>query len=196
MIETRQPGQGATRASAGILAPYIEGHESAVLRGLGRRSLDLFDAFITGLRAASGHDVVYQRNGTFELAFDQADVDRLTGLSAALSAGGVDHQWVPPQAFADYEPLASSVARGALFIAPHGFVGVTSVTLAAADAAQQLGASITTETGAIRIHSLAAGRVGVETAGVSWDADRVVLAAGSWSSRRSRTSAAPCRSWR
>lgn len=183
VLETRQPGQGATRASAGILAPYIEGHESAVLRALGRRSLDQFDAFITELRAASGRDVVYQRTGTFELAFDDADVDRLTALSAALSGGGIDNRWVPPQAFGDYEPLASTAARGALFIATHGFVGVTSVTLAAAAAAERLGASITTETGAIRIHSLPAGRVGVETAGASWDADRVVLAAGSWSSQ-------------
>ncbi len=181
VIETRQPGQGATRASAGILAPYIEGHESAVLRALGRRSLDLFDAFIAQLRADSSHDVVYQRNGTFELAFDDADVDRLTALSAALTGGGLDHRWVPPQAFGDYEPLASTAARGALFIATHGFVGVTSVTLAAAAAAERLGASITIETGAIRIHSLPAGRVGVQTAGASWDADRVVLAAGSWS---------------
>ncbi|MDP3719396.1 MAG: glycine oxidase ThiO [Acidobacteriota bacterium] len=183
VIETRQPGQGATRASAGILAPYIEGHESAVLRALGRRSLDQFDSFITGLRAGSGHNVVYQRNGTFELAFDDADVGRLTALSAMLSSGGIDNKWVPPQAFGDYEPLASGAARGALFIATHGFVGVTSVTLAAAAAAERLGATITTETGAIRIHSLAAGRVGVESAGVSWDADRVVLAAGSWSSQ-------------
>lgn len=183
VIETRQPGQGATRASAGILAPYIEGHEAGALRSLGRRSLDLFDPFITQLRADSGHDVVYQRNGTFELAFDNAEVERLAALSAALSGGGVDNRWVPPQAFGGYEPLASSAARGALFIATHGFVGVTSVTLAAAAAARKLGARFTTETGAIRIYPLPGGRVGVDAGGEKWDADRAVLAAGSWSSQ-------------
>ena len=183
VIETRQPGQGATRASAGILAPYIEGHESAALRSLGRRSLDLFDSFIAQLRADSSHDVIYRRNGTFELALDQSDVDRLTALSTALAAAGVDARWVPPAAFAEYEPLASASALGALLIPTHGFVGVMSVTLAAAAAAEKRGAQFRTETGAIRIYPMPSGRVGVDAGGTSWDADRVVLAAGSCSSQ-------------
>jgi glycine oxidase len=183
VIETRQPGQGATRASAGILAPYIEGHGSAAFRSLGRRSLDLFDPFIAQLRADSGHDVIYRRNGTFELALEQADVERLAALSSALSAEGVESRWVPPTGFAQYEPLASSAALGALLIPTHGFVGVMSVTLAAAAAARKLGAQFHTETGAIRIYPTPAGRVGVDAGGTSWDADRVVLAAGSWSSQ-------------
>jgi glycine oxidase len=183
VIETRQPGQGATRASAGILAPNIEGHESAALRSLGRRSLDLFDPFIERLRADSGHDVTYRRNGTFELAMDQAGAGRLVALASALAGEGVESRWVEPGGFAEYEPLASPDALGALMIPTHGFVGVTALTLAAAAAAQKLGASFTTETGAIRIYSRPGGRVGVDTAGATWEAERVVLAAGSWSSQ-------------
>ena len=67
-------------------------------------------------------------------------------------------------------------------ITPHGFVGVTGLTLASAAAAERLGAN-RVETGAIRIHHMPAGRVGVATLSSSWDADRVVLAAGSWSSQ-------------
>ena len=183
VIETRQPGQGATRASAGILAPYIEGHESAALRSLGRRSLDLFDPFIAQLRADSGHDVIYRRNGTFELALDQADVERLSALSAALAADGVGSHWVPPADVAKHEPLASPAALGALLIPTHGFVGVMSVTLAAAAAAQKFGAHFRTEVGAIRVFALPTGRVGVEAGGTAWEADHAVLAAGSWSSQ-------------
>lgn len=183
VIETRQPGQGATRASAGILAPHIEGHESTALRRLGRRSLDLYDDYIARLRDDSGHDVIHQRTGTFEMAFDQADEDRLRSLAAALVNEGVEATWVPPATFGEYEPLASSSALGAVLIPTHGFVGVTSVTLAAAAAAQQRGARFTSETGAIRIFPMPGGRVGVEAGGTTWDADRVVLAAGSWSSQ-------------
>lgn len=160
------------------------------MRSLGRRSLDLYDDFIARLRADSGRDVIYQRNGTFELAFDAADVDRLRTRSAALSTEGVDARWVPPHAFADYEPLASSSALGALLIGAHGFAGVTSLTLAAQAAAQRLGATFVSETGAIRIFAAAGGRVGVELAGATWQADRVVLAAGSWSSQISVEGAA------
>ena len=53
VIDARRPGQGATRASAGVLAPYIEGHESSSLRDLGRQSLDLYDEFVTRLRRES-----------------------------------------------------------------------------------------------------------------------------------------------
>ena len=182
VLETRRPGQGATRASAGILAPYIEGHEP-IFRELGARSLGQYDAFIDGLRFDSGRDLIYQRNGTFELAFSDADVHRLTASSADLWRHGIEARWVPPEAFADFEPLASSSALGALLIPVHGFVGVTSLTLAAAAAAERLGASFTNETGAIRIFAMASNRVGVESATAGWDADRVVLAAGSWSSQ-------------
>lgn len=182
VLETRAPGQGATRASAGILAPYIEGHAD-IFRDLGARSLELYDAFIERLRSDSGRELVYQRNGTFELAFSNNDVDRLTVLSAALRKQGVEARWVLPAAFDDFEPHASRHAQGALLIPIHGFVGVTSLTLAAAAAAERAGASFKTEIGAIRIYSLPGNRVGVQTSSSMWDADRVVLAAGSWSSQ-------------
>ena len=182
VLETRAPGQGATRASAGILAPYIEGHAD-IFRDLGARSLELYDEFIERLRADSGHELVYQRSGTFELAFSDDDVERLTALSAVLRKQGVEARWVPPAAFDAVEPHASRHAQGALLIPIHGFVGVTALTLAAAAAAERAGAKFNTEIGAIRIYPLPANRVGVQTSSSKWDADRVVLAAGSWSSQ-------------
>lgn len=182
VLEPRAVGQGATRASAGILAPDIEGHGSMLLRTLGRRSIALYDDFIYGLRRDGGHEIVYQRNGTFDLAFTDAEVGRLRELAQALEKDRIDARWVLPKAFDDYEPLASKRARGALFIPNHGFVGVTSLTLAAAAAAQKRGAAFTTDTGAIRIFAMPNGRVGVQASNHTWDADRVVLAAGSWSS--------------
>ena len=182
ILEPRAPGQGATRASAGILAPDIEGHGSSLLRRLGRRSIAMYDDFIAGLRADSGRDIVYQRNGTFELAFSDADVHRLEELAAGLKRDHIESEWLPPPAFDEYEPRASKQASGALFIPTHGFVGVTALTLAAADAAEKYGATFVSGTGAIRIFTRTDGRIGVESSTSTWDADRVVLAAGSWSS--------------
>jgi glycine oxidase len=182
VIETRTPGQGATRASAGILAPYIEGHASETLRSLGRRSLDLYDDFMTRLRDDSGHDVVYRRNGTCELAFSDADEMRLRALQDELDGDNIEARWIVPSGFAALEPLASPSARGALLIPTHGFVGVTALTLAAAAAAERFGASVTNAVGAIRIFPAAGNRVGVQGTSAEWEADRVILAAGSWSS--------------
>jgi glycine oxidase len=182
VLEPRKPGQGATRASAGILAPYIEGHAD-IFRDLGARSLELYDGFIARLRDDSGHEIPYQRNGTFELAFSDSDVERLNALSAALWSQGVEARWIPPDGFGDLEPLAARNAKGALLIPIHGFVGVTSLTLAAAAAAEKSGAGFKSDVGAVRIYSLPGDRVGVQTLSAAWEADRVVLAAGSWSSQ-------------
>jgi glycine oxidase len=180
VLETRAPGQGATRASAGILAPYIEGHED-IFRDLGARSLAMYDNFIARLRDDSGHEIPYQRNGTFELAFDQPGVERLNALAATLWKQGVEARWVTPDGFDQFEPLVSRDARGALLIPIHGHVGVTALTLAAAAAAERFGANFKTQVGAVRIYPLPDDRVGVQTSASMWEADRVVLAAGSWS---------------
>jgi glycine oxidase len=182
VIETRAPGQGATRASAGILAPYIEGHSSETLRSLGKRSLDLYDSFMAQLRADSGEDIYYQRNGTFELALSDVDSARLQELGAALERERIESHWLEPSQFSAVEPHANPHALGGLLIPTHGFVAVTALTLAAARAAGKFGARFSTETGAIRIFARPGNRVGVETSTGSRDADRVVLAAGSWSS--------------
>jgi glycine oxidase len=182
ILEPRAPGQGATRASAGILAPDIEGHGSSPLRLLGRRSIAMWDDFIAELRSDSNHDIVYQRNGTFELAFSADDVLRLEELAAALKRDRIESRWLAPSEFDAIEPHAEKNARGALLIPIHGFVGVTALTHAAAAAAQDCGATLSSGTGAIRIFAMPSGRVGVESANAKWEADRVVLAAGSWSS--------------
>lgn len=180
VLEPRAPGQGATRASAGILAPYIEGHED-IFRDLGARSLEMYDGFIARLRDDSGHEIPYQRNGTLELAFDPAGVERLNSLAATLWTQGVEARWVEPGEFDEIEPLASRAALGALLVPIHGLVGVTALTLAAAAAAERHGAQFTSDIGAVRIYPLPGGRVGVQTSAAMWEADRVVLAAGSWS---------------
>src|SRR5690606_25456451 len=68
VFDVRQVGQGASHASAGVLAPYIEGHEAGPLRTLGRRSLDMYDDFIARVTDASGLVVEYTRGGTLEIA--------------------------------------------------------------------------------------------------------------------------------
>ena len=182
ILEPRAPGQGATRASAGILAPDIEGHGSSRLRLFGRRSIAMWDDFIAELRGDSHHDIVYQRNGTFELAFSDDDVQRLEELAAALKRDSIESRWLAPSEFDAIEPQAAKTARGALLIPIHGFVGVTALTEAALAAAENYGATISSGTGAIRIFTMPTGRVGVEAVNAQWEADRVVLAAGSWSS--------------
>ena len=152
VIETRAPGQGATRASAGILAPYIEGHEldAAADRSAAAASTCTTPssrAFAPTAATTSSISATAPSSWRSPMPMSIASAS----LSAAFGSEGIEARWVPPAGFDDYEPLASTAARGALLIPTHGFVGVTSLTLAAAAAAEKLGARFTAETGAIRI---------------------------------------------
>jgi glycine oxidase len=183
LIDARAPGDGATRASAGVLAPYIEGHPASPLRDLGRESLDLYDTFIARLRDDSRREIAYERRGTLEVALDLEQAERLSAASGALWGAGVEARWVPGPVIADLEPNAAPDALGGLLIPMHGFVGVASLTAAAVAAAEERGAQVMLETGALDVARVQGGGVDVRTAGATWEADMAVMAAGSWSSR-------------
>jgi glycine oxidase len=183
LVDARHPGEGATRASAGVLCPYIEGHPASPLRDLGRESLDMYDEFVARLRRDSGRDLVYERSGTLEVALTNEQAERFAAASAALWTEGVEARWVPPAVIPDLEPNVTPNAAGGLLILMHGFVAVTSLTLAAVAAAERRGATLIVETGVIEVQPERGGGVSVKTSTQSWTADIVVMAAGSWSSR-------------
>src|SRR5215468_2415704 len=70
VIDDRAPGMGATQASAGILAPFIEARDQGPLLELTTRSLELFDEFISRLSSDSQSTIAYERNGTLDVALD------------------------------------------------------------------------------------------------------------------------------
>ena len=68
VIDDRPAGMGATQASAGVLAPFIEARDGGPLLDLTARSLDLFDTFVARASADSGSTINYQRSGTLDVA--------------------------------------------------------------------------------------------------------------------------------
>jgi glycine oxidase len=72
VVDPRPVGGGATQASAGMLAPYVEAHERGPLLDLGVRSLALYDEWIAAVREESGVDVEYRRIGTLETATNRS----------------------------------------------------------------------------------------------------------------------------
>ena len=61
IIEERTIASGATQASAGVLAPYIEAPGEGALHDLTVRSLSLYDRFIADLQQDAGTAVEYRR---------------------------------------------------------------------------------------------------------------------------------------
>ena len=67
VVDQRPIAAGATHASAGMLAPYSEGHDGALL-SLGLSSLQRYDGFVDRLRHDSQLPFEYERTGTLQVA--------------------------------------------------------------------------------------------------------------------------------
>jgi glycine oxidase len=177
VFEARTIGAGATQASAGILAPYIEGHDRGLLFDLGLRSLALYDDFVREVSDESGLTIEYRRCGTLEVAVDAAAAGRLREAAAA----DAHLEWLDPSAAHGLEPALATSIEGAVLARDHGYVAVPSLMDALAWAALRHGVQIEAAHRVTGIH-FANDSVAIATEdGTSWSAGAVVLAAGSWS---------------
>jgi len=178
VADPRTPGQGATRASAGILAPYIEGHVSSLLK-LGVRSLALYDDFIQRVTTDAGVDVEYERCGTLQVAAAHGETIRLAALARELAQARVVHRLFDKNEVREIEPDLSPNVHSALLIPSHGYVVADSLMRALMAATTRLGVVYETAT-VTQVGSAAAGAC-VHTSNGRIESDAAVMAAGSWS---------------
>jgi glycine oxidase len=182
VLEMRAPGRGASWASAGLLAPYTEAHSDTPLLRMGTRSLAMFDEWIADIRSRSGRAIEYARTGTLEIAIGDADQQRLLAVKSWLDSNGVANEWLDAGAARTFEPALGPNTRGGLFIAAHGFVGVGTLVTALLQSARQSGATLESPIEAADI-AATSHEVLVRAGERTYHADRVVVAAGSWSKR-------------
>jgi len=178
VVDPRPIAAGATHASAGMLAPYSEGHHDGLLT-LGLASLSRYDAFIERLRRDSNVPFEYERTGTLQVAIGPAESAQLEAVASEYQAKGIACEWLDTPAMRDAAPLLSQDATAALLLPVQGYVDATGMTRALAAAAQRRGARFTAE----RVLSVADGpsAVSVTTPEGAIEGDALVLAAGSWS---------------
>ncbi|HEX5109104.1 MAG TPA: glycine oxidase ThiO [Vicinamibacterales bacterium] len=179
VIDPRGIGGGATRASAGILAPAIEGHSTS-LRRLLQCGLEAYDGFVRRLEAETGTALEYDRSGTLQLALDEAEATELEEMARQLSGMNVPHQWLTPPEVSSLEPTTSARVTAALSIPQHGYVAVGPLLGHLATAMSKRGVTVENEV----VTALERGAAGtrVVTAARTIESDAVVVAAGSWSS--------------
>jgi glycine oxidase len=178
VFEARTIGAGATHASAGVLAPYIEAHDRGPLLDLTVRSLALYDAFVASAASESGIAVEYRRCGTLEVATDAA--------AAATLAGVAQHQtgvarWLDGDAARREEPGLPASIEGALHVAAHGYVAVPALMDALVWSALRDGVQFETADRVAAIQRDGDSLRVVTSNGHMWQAAQVVVAAGSWS---------------
>ena len=180
IVDDRPVGMGATQASAGVLAPYIEAHEGSPLLDLTVCSLGLFDAFMERASADSGIKVSYRRTGTIDVAVDEAEMQALRATAGMLQRRDVPALLLDAQSVRGEEPQLGDAAIGGLLIESHGFVGALDLTRALTAAARRHGAHLI-EGSRVRRITRSGGDIIVDTDRGSLTGNAVVLAAGSWS---------------
>jgi glycine oxidase len=181
VVDDRPAGGGATRASAGMLAPYVEAHERGPLLDLAVRSLDLYDEWMAAVRRESGVEVEYRRIGTLEVALDPMRAAALRSRAHRLrpeqAAPGVETQWLEPAAARAAHPSLGTLA-GALLTPGHGYVAAPQLTSVLARLAEQHGAVF--HRAAVERITARGSSFLVATSSGDIDATTVVMAAGAW----------------
>jgi len=179
IVDERPAGMGATQASAGVLAPYIEAREDSPFLDLTVRGLELFDTFIPRVAADSAIAIPYKRTGTIDIAMSEADLHNLELNAAMLAKRGVNALMLDAASVRAEEPQIGGDAVGGLVIETHGFVAAGDLTRALVAAARAHGAQVAEQSRVQRI-TTRAGEAVVETRGGSLKGGAVVFAPGSW----------------
>jgi glycine oxidase len=180
IVDERPVGMGATQASAGVLAPYIEAREGNPLLDLTVRSLALYDEFVGRVMQDGGVAVPYRRTGTLDVAADEREMQDLRAVAGVLERRGVPALVLDAAAARAEEPLVADDIAGGLLIEEHGYVSAPELTRALVAAARARGAQLVEQSHVRRIRARDGDAV-VDTDRGTLVSNAVVLAAGSWS---------------
>ena len=186
IVDPRGAGHGATGASAGILAPHIEGHSQALLR-LGVCSMALWDDFLRRVQADAGQHVEYERSGTLQVAFNAAEAAVLIETAHRLEAAGVAHSVVDGREAMRLEPSLTDRVTTALLVPSHGYVGPAPLVEGLIKAGGRRGVSMVTAR-ARRVEDRGEAVLTTDDGVICSDA--LVIATGSWTGSLLDTSCA------
>lgn len=179
-----EPGGGAARVAAGMLAAVTELHYGEeTLLGLNLASARRYPGFAAELAELTGQDLGYRRCGTLAVALDADDRAHLRELHALQQRSGLESQWLSGRECRRLEPMLAPGVRGGLRVDGDHQIDPRRLASALVTACERAG---------VRMHRAWAERLvvtgdratGVVTSdGTGLCAGQVVLAAGSLSGR-------------
>jgi glycine oxidase len=180
VLERSIPGAEASSAAAGILGPTVESFDDAFALQLGRRSRELHAELAEELDEQFGVDVGFRRCGVVKVAFDENELDELGRQAESLRVQGVRCERWSAEELRRQEPACNPEALGAFSMGEDAQVEPKKLLSAVALGAEREGARF--RTGAtVRAIDVEGGRArGVQLGNETLHADRVVVAAGSW----------------
>ncbi|MFF0158332.1 glycine oxidase ThiO [Streptomyces sp. NPDC005263] len=179
-----EPGGGAARVAAGMLAAVTELHYGEqTLLGLNLESARRYPDFAAELTDLTGRDLGYRRSGTLAVALDADDRAHLRELHALQRQSGLDSEWLSGRECRRLEPMLAPGVRGGLRVDGDHQIDPRRLADALVTACERAGVAFH-RTWAERLSVAGERARGVVTReGVTLGAGQVVLAAGSLSGR-------------
>lgn len=188
------PGQGASHAAAGMLAPVAEAaYGEDALVALARRSLARYPAFVADLEQASGMQVGLRTAGTTLVGFDEDDVRALHDLHRFHTELGLPADRITSRECRRREPSLSTRVRGGVHVPDDHSVDARALHAALLVAVDRAGATVVrARVGAVLVEGGRARGLRLEDGSVL-RGDAVVLALGAWSGGLPGVPAVPVR---
>ncbi|MFG2362322.1 glycine oxidase ThiO [Streptomyces mirabilis] len=179
-----EPGGGAARVAAGMLAAVTELHYGEqTLLGLNLASARRYPDFAAELTEASGQDLGYRRCGTLAVALDADDRAHLRELHALQHRSGLESEWLSGRECRRLEPMLAPGVRGGLRVDGDHQIDPRRLAKALVTACERAGVEFH-RTWAERLTVVRDRAAGVvTTGGAQLAAGQVVLAAGSLSGK-------------
>ncbi|MGW2743538.1 glycine oxidase ThiO [Streptomyces sp. NPDC001450] len=179
-----EPGGGAARVAAGMLAAVTELHYGEeTLLALNLESARRYPDFAAELAELTGHDLGYRRCGTLAVALDADDRAHLRELHALQQRSGLESEWLSGRECRRLEPMLAPGVRGGLRVDGDHQIDPRRLAAALVAACERAGVEFH-RSWAERLDVVRDRAAGVTTAdGTALAAGQVVLAGGSLSGR-------------
>ena len=177
-----EPGGGAARVAAGMLAAVTELHYGEqTLLGLNLASARRYPEFAAELTEATGQDLGYRRCGTLAVALDADDRAHLRELHTLQQGSGLESEWLSGRECRRLEPMLAPGVRGGLRVDGDHQIDPRRLAKALVTACERAGV-VFHRTWAERLRVAGDRATGVVIAGgAELAAGQVVLAGGSLS---------------
>lgn len=182
VIEKGRPGEEASGAAAGMLAPQSEAAHG--LRGsfseLCLASHRLYPDFVAELEEETGITIGYRTPGSIFVASDYVEAAALAGLLERQQAAGQPAEELTAQQVRELEPELAETIEVGVYLPNDHYVDNRALVTALVAAAARRGVEFVTHTPVVGLEFDGPRVVGVRLPGQILTAGQTINAAGSW----------------
>ena len=183
LLERGRVGDGATGASAGMLAPVAEAKHPGPFLDLVVASLRDYPTAVQEVEEASGLSSGYNQRSILRVAFTPEDEGKFQNALPMYELAGLPYHRLTGDEARREEPALGPDVISAILSPEEGQVLPRQLVLAYRYAAELLGARVLENTEALDVETNGARVTGVRTLAGSVEAETVVVANGAWAVR-------------